>query len=237
MPVTPIARGSKIATGINVFTLPPDRHQALIETLTAINREILAHKYPMIVSANFHRAVDAPIIIRNKSGIRPAERALNSVFRKFHAGCHPANLGRPFAEYVSQFSRELESKGFLFNLEMAAREPGRFQIEVHPHAASVNLFRLPRIVKYKRGIREERAKELNRFRGLLLNRLPRLEPATNRFHLPAVPGRGKTKDVEDQFDAVLCAYIAAHWWYWGKARNKVFGDRETGFIVVPNLRP
>ncbi|HKE07801.1 MAG TPA: DUF429 domain-containing protein [Candidatus Acidoferrum sp.] len=182
-------------------------------------------------------AVDAPIIIRNKSGIRPAERALNSVFRKFHAGCHPANLGRPFAEYVSQFSRELESKGFLFNLEMAAREPGRFQIEVHPHAASVNLFRLPRIVKYKRGIREERAKELNRFRGLLLNRLPRLEPATNRFHLPAVPGRGKTKDVEDQFDAVLCAYIAAHWWYWGKARNKVFGDRETGFIVVPNLRP
>jgi len=63
MPVTPIARGSKIATGINVFTLPAERHQALIETLTAINREILTHKYPMIVSANFHRALDAPIII------------------------------------------------------------------------------------------------------------------------------------------------------------------------------
>jgi len=63
MPVTPIARGSKIATGINVFTLPAERHQALIETLTAINREILAHKYPMIVSANFHRALDAPIIV------------------------------------------------------------------------------------------------------------------------------------------------------------------------------
>lgn len=63
MPVTPIARGSKLATGINVFTLPPDRQQALIETLTAINREILGHKYPMIVSANFHRAIDAPIII------------------------------------------------------------------------------------------------------------------------------------------------------------------------------
>jgi quinol monooxygenase YgiN len=63
MPVTPIARGSKIATGINIFTLPSERHQALIETLTAINREILTHKYPMIVSANFHRAVDAPIVI------------------------------------------------------------------------------------------------------------------------------------------------------------------------------
>ena len=63
MPVTPIARGSTLASGINVFTLPAERQHALIETLTAINREILAHKYPMIVSANFHRALDAPIII------------------------------------------------------------------------------------------------------------------------------------------------------------------------------
>ena len=63
MPVTPIARGSTLASGINVFTLPPERHEALIETLTAINREILAHKYPMIASANFHRALDAPIIV------------------------------------------------------------------------------------------------------------------------------------------------------------------------------
>jgi hypothetical protein len=63
MPVTTIARGSKLATGINVFTLPAERHQALIETLTSINREILAHKYPMNVSANFHRAIDAPIVI------------------------------------------------------------------------------------------------------------------------------------------------------------------------------
>ena len=63
MPVTPIVRGSTLATGINVFTLPAERHQALIETLTAINREILQHKYPMIVSANFHRAIDAPLII------------------------------------------------------------------------------------------------------------------------------------------------------------------------------
>jgi hypothetical protein len=63
MSVTPITLGSKLAIGINAFTLPTDRHQALIETLTAINREILTHKYPMVVSANFHRAIDAPIII------------------------------------------------------------------------------------------------------------------------------------------------------------------------------
>ena len=181
-------------------------------------------------------AVDAPIIIRNKGGIRPAERALNAVFRSFHAGCHPANLARPFAEYVLHFSRALESMGFGFNLGMPPQGLGRFQIEVHPHAASVNLFRLPKIVKYKRGRRAERAREMRRFRKLLLDRLPELEPGASKLDLPKVPNRGNTKKVEDQLDAVLCAYIAVHWWYWGAEQNTVFGDRETGFIIVPNLR-
>jgi predicted RNase H-like nuclease len=179
-------------------------------------------------------AVDAPTIIRNKGGIRPAERALNALFRRFHAGCHPANLARPFAKCVLRFSSELESMGFAFRPEIKAQEAGHFQIEVHPHAASVNLFRLPRIVKYKRGRRQKRAEELNRFRKLLLDDLRELEPAVYALSLPKVPGKGSTKEVEDQLDAVLCAYIGAHWWYWGRTRNAVFGDRATGFIVVPS---
>jgi antibiotic biosynthesis monooxygenase len=63
MAITTIAHGSTLASGINVFTLPRDRQPALIETLTAINHEILTHKYPMNVSANFHRGIDAPIVI------------------------------------------------------------------------------------------------------------------------------------------------------------------------------
>ncbi|HEY3920133.1 MAG TPA: hypothetical protein VGL83_20250 [Stellaceae bacterium] len=63
MATTTISPASKLATGINVFTLPRERQEALIETLTAINREILTHRYPMIVSANFHRAIDASIVI------------------------------------------------------------------------------------------------------------------------------------------------------------------------------
>lgn len=181
-------------------------------------------------------AVDGPIIIPNKSGARPVERTINRHFWSFHAGCYPANLGQRFAPTVLQFSRQLESMGFRFDLGMATQQEGRFQIEVHPHAASVNLFRLPRIVKYKRGRRQERAKELNRFRRLLVDRLPELEPATSKLFLPTVPRTGNIKEVEDQLDAVLCAYIAAHWWYWGPAQNTLFGDRETGFIIVPNLK-
>lgn len=60
---TIVQAGSTLVTGINVFTLPPERHRALIETLEAINQEIIKHEYPMNVTSNFHRAVDAPIVI------------------------------------------------------------------------------------------------------------------------------------------------------------------------------
>jgi predicted RNase H-like nuclease len=41
------------------------------------------------------------------------------------------------------------------------------------------------------------------------------------------------KAVEDQLDSLICAYVAAHWWYWGLERNWVLGDTTTGYIVVP----
>jgi pyridoxamine 5'-phosphate oxidase len=44
------------------------------------------------------------------------------------------------------------------------------------------------------------------------------------------------KAVEDQLDALLCAYVAAHWWYWGRERNDVLGNSRTGYIVVPQRR-
>jgi predicted RNase H-like nuclease len=184
-------------------------------------------------SGNAVVAVDAPLVIRNDTGIRPAERELNGDFRRFHAGCHAANLGRPFAQNVVAFSRSLSERGFLEDADMTPRKPGRFQIEVHPHAATVNLFGLDRIVKYKKGVRGKRANELRRLRKLMLTHLPILTPALS-LRLPAVPKSGNLKPVEDQIDAVLCAFIAAHWWFWAKERNRVYGTAGTGSIVVPN---
>jgi hypothetical protein len=82
--------------------------------------------------------------------------------------------------------------GFQHGPRMEARAEGRFQIEVHPHAASVSLFGLDRIVKYKRGTREVRAAGLRRLRGLMLARLPVLDPALP-LRLPTVPSRGPLK--------------------------------------------
>ena len=181
-------------------------------------------------------AIDAPLVIRNQTGIRAAERLLNSDFRRFHAGCHAANLGLPFAQHVTSFSRRLEALGFAHGAATVPRPEGRFQIEVHPHAASVSLFGLDRIVKYKRGTRAQRAAGLRQFRRLLISRLPTLDPAL-AVRLPTVPVTGAIKPTEDKIDAVLCAYVAAHWWFHATLRNTVYGDAETGYIVVPCLRP
>lgn len=178
--------------------------------------------------ANAVVAVDAPLVIVNPTGIRPAERGLNADFRRFHAGCHAANLGRPFARYVTAFSARLEDRGYLHGTGLLPKQAGRFQIEVHPHAAMVALFGLDRIVKYKRGRRADRAKELQRLRRLIQS-LPDLE-----CDLPKIPVAGNLKPAEDQIDAVLCAYIAAHWWRWAANRNRLYGTAEEGYIVVPS---
>jgi predicted RNase H-like nuclease len=42
---------------------------------------------------------DAPLVVTNPTGQRPAETALNRDFRRFEAGTHPVNTGKPeFAE-------------------------------------------------------------------------------------------------------------------------------------------
>lgn len=207
-------------------------HLGNIERLEGAD-EILDWIQSEVGTSSAVAAVDAPLVIRNATGIRPAERGLNRDFRRFHAGCHPANLGRPFAENVIAFSQALEQLGFVHGTSMRPRQEGRFQIEVHPHAATVTLFGLDRIVKYKRGTRDQRAKELRRLRRLLLTRLPALDPALT-LRLPAVPAIGNTKAVEDRIDAVLCAYVGACWWIWANDRNRLYGDRDTGYIVVPH---
>lgn len=177
--------------------------------------------------------VDAPLIIPNQTGRRTAENEISRDFYRFHAGCHSSNLRLPFSHHVLRFSADVRALGFRHGPGLPARSAGRQQIEVHPHAASITLFQLRKIFKYKRGTRADRASELDRFRQCLLSRLPALDPPLP-LELPKIPERGDLKPVEDQIDAVLCAYIAAHWWFWGTTRNRVYGSEADGYIVVPH---
>lgn len=183
-------------------------------------------------------AVDAPTVIPNETGMRLCDRLAHKHFGRYHAGCYPANLSRPFASRTLGFGLSLETKGFNHAPTIISQQPGRYQIEVFPHPAMVHLFELERILKYKKGSLAERRPELARLRQYICDRLPYLEPAldTTRGNvpLPAIPeGGAALKAVEDQLDSLICAYVAAHWWYWGDRKNLVLGDRLQGYIVVP----
>ncbi|NDJ09746.1 MAG: DUF429 domain-containing protein [Acidobacteriia bacterium] len=219
-------------TGLASLVFEGDRLRLKHVTRIQATGDILAWVRGQASDGDAVVAIDAPTVIANDLGIRPCERSLNADFRRFHAGCHPANLSRPFAPYVLRFSKEISDLGFQHGAGMLAQASGRYQLEVYPHAATVSLFGLGRIVKYKKGRRAEKAAELGRLRQLCLDRFAILEPQLC-LELPPIPETGPTKPVEDQIDAVICAYIAAHFWYWGRERNTVYGANETGFIVVP----
>lgn len=223
-----------------------DRQQTLNEILTWIDTQVSPTE-PAIV------AVDAPTIIANPTGMREADKLTHKHFGRYHAGCYPANLSRPFAQKTLEFGLCLEARGFIHAPIIETQKLGRYQIEVYPHPATINLFKLDRIIKYKKGKLAERQLELMKLCQYIIDILPNLEPSLNLAkiqtknprlsafiggsNLPEIPTSIATlKALEDQLDALLCAYIGAHWWYWGIERNLVLGDRKTGYIVIPQVR-
>ena len=187
-------------------------------------------------------AVDAPTLIPNATGMRLPDKLAHKHFGRYHAGCYPANLGRPFAQRTVEFGLSLEARGFAHAPTIEPQQLGRFQIEVFPHPAIVNLFKLDRILKYKKGKISEKRAELIKLRKHILNDLSTLEPSLKLTELPEIPLTGLAlKTVEDKLDSLICAYVAAHWWYWGVERNLVLGVseattqefRSTGYIIIP----
>jgi len=181
-------------------------------------------------------AIDAPTVIPNATGMRWPDRLAHKYFGKYDAGCYPANQGRPFAEGLVKFSQALEAQGFQHAPTVTPQQPGRYQIELFPHPATIHLFHLDRILKYKKGRLAQRRAELSKLRSLQLATLPTLAPALalSAEQLPVIPtGGAQLKAVEDQLDSLICAYAGAHWWWWGLERNWVLGSLEAGYIVVP----
>ncbi len=84
-------------------------------------------------------AVDAPTIIPNLTGTRLPDRLTHKHFGRYHAGCYPANLSLAFAERTVNFGLELENRGFSHAPEITPHWLGRYQIEVFPHPAIVEL--------------------------------------------------------------------------------------------------
>ena len=91
-------------------------------------------------------AIDAPLIVTNATGNRPAEAALNKDFARFDAGAHPANTNKPEFAGTPRGAALCQALG----LDMNPRSGrSRRAVEVYPHPATIALFRLGRTLKYK----------------------------------------------------------------------------------------
>ena len=187
-------------------------------------------------------AIDAPLIVRNATGNRPAEAALNRDFARFDAGAHPTNTGKREFSGTPRGARLSAELGL--DMNPRSRRPRR-AIEVYPHPATVALFRLGRTLKYKnktgRTVEQLRS-ELLALMGLLEG-LARADTPLDVSGAPwqalvtqveTAARKSELRVVEDQVDAVVCAYVALFATRQPDATT-TYGDGESGYIVTPTL--
>lgn len=206
--------------------------------------DVLAALHPY-VQGDCLVGFDAPLVVINPTGQRPAETALNRDFRKFEAGAHPANTGKP--EFAAG-PRAARLAGAL-DLDLDPFSGcSRRAIEVYPHAATVALFRLPRTLKYK----AKPGRDLAQLKSELLRLMDGVEAledtavplrvsasgdwAELRRQVRGAQRKSELRRAEDPVDAVVCAYVALY-----AARRPaditIYGDGLTGYIVTPSLPP
>ncbi len=188
-------------------------------------------------------AIDAPLIIENATGQRPCETVVGKEYGGREASCHTSNLRLYPSPASVALVRELVAAGYVHAPSVGAVST-KVILEVYPHAGLIALFDLPKSLKYKKGTLAQKRQGLS----ALAEHLRRLTHAT-----PVLRGNACLADIlsrdldslggaelkahEDRLDALFCAYLAYYFWYWGLARNHVFGDLDTGYIANPKLFP
>lgn len=232
-----LAWGLRKPTGLAVL----DDTGALVHlSAVSTDEEIVAALGPY-VAGDCLVAIDAPLIVPNATGNRPAEAELNRDFARFDAGAHPSNTGKPELGGTPRGARLCSALG----LDMNPRSGrSRRAIEVYPHPATVALFRLGRTLKYK----NKPGRSLEQLRGELLVLMGLLEGLAAADPPLALDGewaslvarvegasrKSELRVVEDQVDAVVCAYVALF-----AARRPesttTYGDFSRGYIVTPTL--
>lgn len=226
-----LAWGEKNATGLAVLD---DEARLLRLTTVRTDEEVLTEldeflHDPCLV------AIDAPLIVKNESGSREAEQELARDFRRFEAGPHPSNTAKPEFSNGTRAGRLVKRMG----LDPDPRSGrARRAIEVYPHPATVVLFHLPRTLKYK----QKQGRELEFLRGELLTLMGHVEQlvtvdeawADLRDLVTRATQKSELKQVEDQVDAVVCAYVGLFSDRWPD-RTRIYGDLASGYIVTPAL--
>ena len=182
-------------------------------------------------------AVDAPLIVVNKTGRRPCEATLSRAFAAQHAGAYPCNTSLPTFADGGRAAGFAKRHGLSVDATVEPADGQRRAIEVYPHSATVALFDLPKVLPYKaRAGRtlESRRRALLRFVHLLEG-LPGTEDPSGIFErltreVTAAPTAAALRRQEDPIDSIMCAYVGR---LFQQGRAIVIGDADTGAIVTP----
>ena len=212
------------------------RGRRLVHLGTVRTDDEIAAALAPYVEGRCWSGIDAPLVVRNATGSRPAEQALSKDFRAFEAGTHPSNTNKAeFADGHTRGARVAKRLG----LDMDPRSGReRRAIEVYPHPAIVVLFRLGRTLKYK----NKPGRDLAELRSELLALMGHLEGVISpdqawrllRSQVEAATRKSELRVAEDQVDAVVAAYVALYADRHPELTT-TYGDFETGYIVTPTL--
>ena len=199
-----------------------DRH--FIKTLllpgTETAREVLAFAPDRI-------ALDAPIVVPNETGGRPADRLVASHFHAQKIACYPGN--RKNCARILELVEELTTAGFT-----ATPDPSspKTLTEVYPHLTIVRLFDLPERLLYKKGRVAQKRIVFKKLQALIRSYLGEKQ-FTFSPQIEVLLSSPWTKGIEDQTDAVLCA-LNEHLHVSSRGRATThLGCEKSGFIVYP----
>ncbi len=168
---------------------------------------------------------------------------IGAAFGRFHAGAHPANRGNPSFSPQPRGARLAADLGW--DLDPATRPADGRQvcIEVYPHPAMVSLFSLDCVIPYKakpgrglpalKGAFERLLDHISAVCGGLLHLQDSPRWVRLRSTAAAAERKAHLRAIEDEVDAIFCAYLA---WLWANEPQQVavFGSVEEGYIVTPN---
>ncbi|QUW17863.1 DUF429 domain-containing protein [Agrococcus sp. Marseille-Q4369] len=180
-------------------------------------------------------AIDAPLIVTNRTGRRACESAIHAAFGRFDASPHSTNLGKP---EMNPPRGAVIAERLGFPVGPALRD--RVAIEVYPHPAMVGLWELDLILKYKHKAKYEfafRKREFDRLLELLeaeqtLQVSALLRWSELRSIAEAATGHSALDRIEDEVDGIVCAWLA-YLWATSDERLGVYGDIASGYIVAP----
>jgi predicted RNase H-like nuclease len=233
-------RGEKNPSGAAVLRGDRRRAQLVEVDASLVSCSMVLAYVEEHATASTFVAIDAPLVIGNQEGQRHCETLIGNRYGARHASCHTSNLSLyPQAASV-HLASQLISQGFRHAPDLGHPENQRVMLEVYPHPALLELFGLPSIIKYKKGNvarRRSGQRELQQRLGELALLAPPLERTRTLSEFLATDTnslRGAAlKANEDALDAIVCAYIAYYYWFWGSRGTCLFGDVDSGYIIVP----